>query len=64
MTLNENPSQWPEFIADFKEIVHLKQTFSNHMRMRRLLKVLKGDVKRSAKSIGKSKFFYAAALKS
>ena len=47
IALNENPSQWPELIADFKERVHLKQTFSDQMRMSRLLKVLRGDVKQS-----------------
>ena len=47
-----------------KEKVHLKQTFSDQMRIERLLNVLSGDAKRSVESIGKSKIFYAAALKS
>ena len=64
MTFDGNASQWPEFIAYFKERVHLKQTFSNQMRMERLLNVLRGGAKRSVESIDKSKFFYAAALKS
>ena len=64
MNFDGSPSQWPEFIAHFKERVHLKQTFSDQMRMERLLNVLRGDARRSVESIGKSKNFYAAALKS
>ena len=63
MTFDGNPSQWPEFIADFKERVHLKQTFSDQMRVERLLNIVRDDAKRSVESIGKSKIFYAAALK-
>ena len=36
MTFDGNPSQWPEFTADSKERVHLKQTFSDQMRMETL----------------------------
>ena len=64
MTSDGNPSQWPELIVDFKERVLLKQTFSDQMRMEGLLNVLRGDAKWSVESIGKSKTFYAAALKS
>ena len=41
MTFDRNPSQWPEFIADFKESVYLKQAFSDQMQMERLLNVLR-----------------------
>ena len=45
-TFDGHPSQWPEFIADFKERVHLKQTFSDPMWMERPLSILSGDAKR------------------
>ena len=45
MTFDGNLSQWPEFITDFKEGVHLKQTFSDQMWMERLLNVLGDDAK-------------------
>ena len=64
MTFDGNPSQWPEFTAEFKERVHLKQTFSDQRRMERLLNVLTDDAKRLVESTGKSNIFYAAALKS
>ena len=47
-----NPLNWPEFIQNFKERVHLKKTFSNSMIMERLLSVLKGEAKNSIISIG------------
>ena len=45
MTFDGNLSRWPEFITDFKEGVHLKQTFSDQMWMERLLNVLGDDAK-------------------
>ena len=60
-TFDGNPSQQPEFIADFKERVLLKEAFSDQMQMQRLLNVLRGNAKRSVESIAKSKIFYAAA---
>ena len=51
-------------LLTLKKGAHLKQTFSDHMRMERLLNVFRGDAKRSVESIGKSKILYAAALKS
>ena len=59
-----NPLNWPEFIQNFKERVHLKKTFSNSMIMERLLSVLKGEAKNSIISIGTSGLLYASALKS
>ena len=50
-------------MADFKEKVHLKSTFSNQMRMERLLNVVSGDTKASVENIDKSKIFYADELK-
>ena len=51
------PSNWPEFIQTFKERAHLKKSFSNSMRMERLLSVLKGEGKNSIISIGANAFF-------
>ena len=45
MTSDGNPSQWPELFADFKKRVLLKQTFSDQMRKKVLLNVLRGDAK-------------------
>ena len=59
-----NPLNWPEFIQNFKERVHLKKSFSDSMRMERLLSVLKGEAKNSIISIGTNELFYASALKS
>ena len=59
-----NPLNWPEFIQNFKERVHLKKTFSNSMIMERLLSVLKGEAKNSIISIGTNELLYASTLKS
>ena len=59
-----NPLNWPEFIQNFKERVHLKKSFPDGMRMERLLTVLKGEAKNSIISIGTNGLFYASALKS
>ena len=37
-----NPLNWPEFIQNFKERIHLKKSFSDSLKMERLLSVLKG----------------------
>ena len=58
-----NPSHWPEFIQCFKETVHMKRTFSDSLRMERLLSVLDGDAKRVVSAIGGNDLFYATALK-
>ena len=50
-------SLWPEFVAGFKGRVHLKQTFTDQMPMRRLSNVLGDDAKESVGTIGKSRFF-------
>ena len=63
LRFNGNPSHWPEFIQRFKERVHMKRTFSDSLRMERLLSVLDGDAKRVVSAIGRNGLFYAAALK-
>ena len=62
MNFDGNPGQWPESIADFKE-GEKKQTFSDQLRMERLLSAPRGDTEWSVESISKSKIFHAAALK-
>ena len=59
-----NPLNWPEFIQNFKERVHLKKSFPDSMRIERLLTVLKGEAKNSIISIGTNGLFYASALRS
>ena len=61
---DSNPLNWPEFIQNFKERVHLKKSFSDSMRMERLLSVLKGEAKNSIISIGTNGLFYVSTLKS
>ena len=63
LRFNGNPSYWPEFIQCFKERVHMKRTFSDSLRMERLLSVLDGDAKRVVSAIGRNGLFYATALK-
>ena len=62
-TFSGDPSQWPEFIENFKTRVHTKPTFNDTMRMERLISVLRGEVKREIESIGTNSMFYATALK-
>ena len=54
LTFDGNPTCWPEFIENFKIMVHLKTTFNNTIRMERLLSVLRGEGKRSVESIGRN----------
>ena len=58
-----DPSKWPEFINNFKSRVHLKYTFTDEIRMERLLSTLEGDAKSAVESIGVNGLFYAIALK-
>ena len=62
-TFSGDPSQWPEFIENFKTHVHTKPTFNDTMRMERLISVLRGEVKKEIESIGTNSMFYATALK-
>ena len=59
-----NPLNWPKFTQHFKERVHLKKSFSDSMRMERLLSVLKVEAENSIINIGKKRLFYASVLKS
>ena len=43
-TFSGDPSQWPEFMENFKTRVHTKSTFNDTMRMDRLISVLRGEV--------------------
>ena len=45
-TFSGDPSQWPQFIENFKTRVHTKPTFNDTIRMERLISVLGGEVKR------------------
>ena len=63
LRFNGNPSKWPEFIQSFKERVHEKRTFTDNVRMERLLSVLDGEAKRVVTAIGRNGMFYATALK-
>ena len=63
LTFDRNPSCWPEFIENFKIMVHLKTTFNDTIQMERLLSMLRGEAKRSVESIGRNSIFYATTLK-
>ena len=56
-----NPSEWPEFISNFRNRIHEKVSFKDSMRMKRLLSALEGEAK---KICGCEAIFYATALKS
>ena len=60
---NGDPSNWPDFIENFKRRVHSKSTFSDDMRMERLISVLDGEAKRTVQAIGQNGIFYASAMK-
>ena len=59
-----NPSEWPEFISNFRNRIHEKVSFNDSMRMERLLNALEGEAKKSGESIGCEGILYATALKS
>ena len=58
-----NPAHWPEFIESFKTRVHFKSSFTDNIRMERLISSLDGEAKKSTESIGANGIFYATALK-
>ena len=60
---NGDASKWPEFIENFYTRVHSKSTFTDNMRMTRLLSVLDGPAKKSVEAIGSNSLFYATAFK-
>ena len=41
-----NPSEWPEFISNFRNRIHKKVSFKDSMRMKRLLSALEGEAKK------------------
>ena len=53
--------KWPDFIENFKNRVHKKQSFTDDIRIERLIRVLDGKAKGAA--IGRSVLFYPSALK-
>ena len=63
LTFNGNATKWPEFIENFKTRVYNKVSFTNSMRMERLLRVLKGKAKRAVEWIGTNRIFLPTALK-
>ena len=62
LTFYGNPNKWPKFIENFKTRVYNKVSFTNTMRMKRLLSVLKGEVKRVVEGLGTNGIFYPTAL--
>ena len=59
---DRDPCKWPDFIQNFKNHVHEKQSFTDDIRMERL-SVLDADAKRAVAAAGHSGLFYASALK-
>ena len=58
-----DPCKWPNFIPNFKNRVHDKHSFTDDIRMERLLRVLDGEAKRTVISIGRNGLCYATAMK-
>ena len=63
MRFNGNPVLCPEFMDNFYQNVHSRMTFSDNIRMTRLISLLDGDARRAIQSIGSSGLFYVSALK-
>ena len=47
-----DPCKWPDFIQNFKNREHDKRSFTDDIRMERLLSVLDGEAKQTVISIG------------
>ena len=58
-----DPCKWSDFIQNFKNRVHDKRSFTDDIRMERLLNVLDGEAKRIVISIGRNGLFYTTAMK-
>ena len=58
-----NHCKWPDFIQNLKIWIHKKQSFTNDIRMERLISMLHGDVKYALAAVGHSGLFYASATK-
>ena len=63
MRFDGDSKQWPNFIQNFKHRVHNKISFSDSVRMDRLLSVLDGEAKRAISAVWQDGLFYAGALK-
>ena len=63
LTSDGNRSCWPEFIENFKIMIHLRRTFSDNILMERLLSVLRDKAKRLLESIGRKNIYYATTLR-
>ena len=61
---DRSPAKWPEYIHSFHQNIHSKVTFTDNIRMMRLINLLDGDAKKAVQSIGSNGLFYASALKS
>ena len=58
-----DPCKWPDFLQNFKNRVHDKHSFTDDIRMDRLLSELDREAKRTVTSIGRNGLFYATAMK-
>ena len=58
-----DPTNWPEFMQSFKTGVHMKHSFTDSIRMERLISVLDGEPKKCINVFGTNGMFYASALK-
>ena len=63
LTFDGNPTKLVEFKENFKMRVHNKVSFTNSMRMERLLSVLKVEAKRAVEGVAKNGIFYPTTLK-
>ena len=61
MRFDGDSKQWPNFDQNFKHRVHNKISFSDSVRMDRLLSVLDGEAKRAVSAVGQNRLFYASA---
>ena len=54
-----SPAKWPEFIDSFRQNIHSKVTFTDNIRMMRLISLLDGDAKKAVWSIGSNGLQYS-----
>ena len=59
-----NPTEWPQFISNFRNRIHKKVSFNDSMRLKRLLSALEGEAKKSVELVGCEGIFDATELKS
>ena len=58
-----DPYKWPDFIQNFKNRGYDKRSFTDDIRIERLLSKLVGEAKQTVISIGRNRLFYATAMK-